>query len=136
MHRFGNFRVLTLSFFAAAWTVGALGTFTSAFSHVVISSTLAGFFLSASCAGLIAIAAGSYPVSIRSTGIGWAIGVGRIGSIVGPLLAGYLLALNWSVRDIYLALSVPCLCAVVLVILLRRNANSRSGSGHDAFSSG
>ncbi|NPT43058.1 MFS transporter [Paraburkholderia sp. 1N] len=136
MHRFGNFRVLTLSFFAAAWAVGALGTFTSAFSHVVISSTLAGFFLSASCAGLIAIAAGSYPVSIRSTGIGWAIGVGRIGSIVGPLLAGRLLALNWSVRDIYLALSVPCLCAVVLVILLRRNANSRSGSGRDAFSTG
>lgn len=136
MHRFGHFRVLILSFFASAWAVGALGAFTSAFSHVLISSTLAGFFLSASCAGLIAIAAGSYPVSIRSTGIGWAIGVGRIGSIVGPLLAGHLLSLDWSVRAIYLALSVPCLCAAALVMLLRHNASSRTRSGRDAVSIG
>jgi AAHS family 4-hydroxybenzoate transporter-like MFS transporter len=134
MHRFGNFRVLIVSFFAAALAVGALGSFTSAFSHVIISSTLAGFFLSASCGGLIAMAAGSYPISIRSTGIGWAIGIGRIGSIVGPLIAGYLLGLNWSVRDIYLALSVPCLCAMVLVMLLRHNAKRHSDSECDAFS--
>jgi AAHS family 4-hydroxybenzoate transporter-like MFS transporter len=134
MHRFGNLRVLIVSFFAAALAVGALGSFTSAFSHVIISSTLAGFFLSASCGGLIAMAAGSYPISIRSTGIGWAIGIGRIGSIVGPLIAGYLLGLNWSVRDIYLALSVPCLCAMVLVMLLRHNAKRHSDSECDAFS--
>lgn len=135
MQRFGNFRVLVLSFFASAWAVAALGMLTSALSYVLVSSALAGFFLSASCAGLIAIAASTYPPSARSTGIGWAIGIGRLGSIAGPVLAGHLLALNWSVRDIYLALSVPCVCASVLVLLLGHNASrsatfarTRSGS--------
>lgn len=126
MRRFGNIRVLVISFFASAWAVAALGTLTSSLSHVLISSTLAGFFLSASCAGLIAIAASTYPPSVRSTGIGWAIGIGRMGSIAGPVLAGHLLALNWSVRDIYLALGIPCICASVLVLLLGRSTRPQT----------
>ncbi|WP_167760234.1 MFS transporter [Paraburkholderia pallida] len=127
MQRYGDFRVLAWSFLGATLSVGGLGMFTSSLSHVLMSSALSGFFLSASCAGLIAVAAESYPTSVRSTGIGWAIGVGRIGSIVGPMFAGQLLMLQWSVRNIYLMLGIPCLCAVGLIVLLRRHT-SRTGT--------
>jgi hypothetical protein len=43
---------------------------------------------SSTTAGLNALAASFHPTSIRSTGVGWALGVGRIGSIAGPLVAG------------------------------------------------
>jgi MFS transporter, AAHS family, 4-hydroxybenzoate transporter len=136
MHRYGNFRILILSLFFGACSVGALGCFTAVLSQILVSSTLAGFFLSAVCGGLIAIAASAYPVSIRSTGIGWAVGIGRVGSILGPLIAGHLLALSWSVRGIYIAASVPCFCAIVLALLLRRSVRERAGSHADAFSAG
>ena len=131
MQRYGDFRVLAWSFLGAALSVGGFGIFTSALSHVLISSALSGFFLSASCAGLIAVAAESYPTSVRSTGIGWAIGVGRIGSIVGPMFAGQLLMLQWSVRSIYLVLGIPCLCAVGLIALLRRHTSRTATSRAD-----
>jgi len=60
---------------------------------------------------LSAVAATFYPISIRSTGIGWCLGVGRIGSIVGPMLGGMMLKLNWAPREILLAGSIPALCA-------------------------
>ena len=38
-----------------------------------------------------------YPTAIRSTGVGWSMGIGRIGSIVGPFLGGVLLTAHWEV---------------------------------------
>jgi len=133
MQRYGKFGILTLSFFGAALSIGGFGVFTSSLGYVLTSSTLSGFFLSASCAGLIAIAADSYPTSIRSTGIGWAIGIGRIGSIVGPVFAGQLLTFHHSAREIYLAFGIPCLCASVFVMLLWRHTRRASGSGQEAL---
>jgi hypothetical protein len=48
---------------------------------------LAGFGVVGAQMGMNALAAGMYPTAIRSTGIGWALGVGRIGSIIGPLVS-------------------------------------------------
>jgi AAHS family 4-hydroxybenzoate transporter-like MFS transporter len=42
-------------------------------------------------AGINALSAMYYPTVIRSTGVGWALGVGRVGSIVGPLIGGMML---------------------------------------------
>ncbi len=48
-----------------------------------------------------------YPTAIRSTGAGAVLGVGRIGSVVGPAAGGVLLALNWSMPAIVLTVAVP-----------------------------
>ncbi len=58
-----------------------------------------------------AVAAISYPTEIRSTGVGWATGIGRIGSIVGPALAGILLQLDISAENIFFLAVIPALIA-------------------------
>ena len=56
----------------------------------------------------------------RSTGLGWGLGIGRAGAIVGPVVAGWFIALQWSTHAIFLALAVPALISTVFVFALRR----------------
>ena len=58
-----------------------------------------------------AVSAISYPTEIRSTGVGWATGMGRIGSIVGPGLAGFLLQLDIPTGYIFFLAVIPALIA-------------------------
>ena len=57
--------------------------------------------------GLYSTAAKLYPTRIRSTGIGWAIGLGRTGAVVGPAAAGYLIAAGLDMADNFLIFAVP-----------------------------
>ena len=57
--------------------------------------------------GLYAVAAKTYSTSNRSTGIGWAIGLGRSGAVVGPALAGFLIAAGLSMSANYFVFAVP-----------------------------
>lgn len=57
--------------------------------------------------GLYAAAAKVYPTEIRSTGIGWAIGLGRSGAVVGPAIAGYLIAAGFDMSANYYFFAVP-----------------------------
>ena len=57
--------------------------------------------------GLYAVAAKVYPTEVRSTGIGWAIGFGRSGAVVGPALAGVLIAAGLGMSGNYLLFAVP-----------------------------
>jgi len=60
-----------------------------------------------------ALTAGFYPTTIRSTGVGWALGIGRIGSIVGPVLGGLLLARGTPVGRVFWAAAIPALIATL-----------------------
>jgi AAHS family 4-hydroxybenzoate transporter-like MFS transporter len=75
-------------------------------------------------AGFILIVVESYPNDIRTTGFGWALGIGRIGATGSPVLAGALVGLGWSPGQIFAAAAVPGLVSVVtlaaIVSLLRR----------------
>jgi MFS transporter, AAHS family, 4-hydroxybenzoate transporter len=52
---------------------------------------------------LHALAASAYPTEIRATGVGWALGAGRIGSILGPVLGGLLLTVGWGMAGYFAA---------------------------------
>ena len=60
-----------------------------------------------------------YPTYLRSTGLGWSLGAGRVGSIVGPVTAGWFIAQQWSSDAIFLALAVPAFVSTLFVFLLR-----------------
>ena len=83
-------------------------------------------------AGLNALAAEIYAQEIRSTGVGWALGVGRIGSILGPLLGGLMLAGGWSLQQMFIAALLPGLIALgaTLVIALTQVREHRRASLH------
>ncbi|MDP4546771.1 MFS transporter [Marinobacter sp. MDS2] len=69
---------------------------------------------------LYAYVAQYYPTSIRSTGLGWASGIGRNGAIVGPMLGGTLLALALPHHVNFLALAIPGAIATVAIALVGR----------------
>src|SRR5437879_1493832 len=86
-----------------------------------ICAGVAGFFASAAGGALLAVSAAAYPEAARATGVGWALGVGRIGAVVGPAAAGLLVAANWSTERFYLALAVPFLAAAAFIVVLSRS---------------
>ena len=80
---------------------------------------LAGFFLGFASSGLIALAALLYSSAIRSTGVGWALGVGRLGSFIGPLVIGLLVSGGWRVGDTFIAIGALAVCAALFTSLIR-----------------
>jgi len=84
---------------------------------------LAGFGVVGGQVGVNALASMTYPVAIRSTGLGWALGVGRVGSIVGPTIGGLMLATATNARSVYLVCIVPALLGIAAVALLQKQAN-------------
>ncbi|GEO27672.1 MFS transporter [Alicyclobacillus acidoterrestris] len=81
----------------------------------------AGFFIVGVQSNMNAIAASVYPTSARSTGASWALGVGRIGSIVGPLIGGVLVAANWSLPNILMLAALAAIIAAIGLALISRN---------------
>ncbi len=77
---------------------------------------VAGICVIGSQTGSNALAADSYTTAVRSTGVGWALGIGRIGSIVGPILGGILLSSHLEMRRVFWAAAVPPLIAVMAAI--------------------
>jgi len=108
---------------AAGILVAAIGLLAGGgvFVPVAVAAALAGFFSSAAGGGILAVSASAYPGAMRATGVGWALGFGRIGSIVGPMAVGGLVAQAWPVPWIYCALALPALAATFFVALLARH---------------
>jgi AAHS family 4-hydroxybenzoate transporter-like MFS transporter len=120
MDRYGAYSTLTGAFLGAAASVATLGYATASFGMIAVFATLAGFFAGAAQAGVIALAALMYPVSVRSTGVGWAMALGRFGAVVGPLVGGIFLAWNWPVSRTFLAFAVPGLIGAASVVAIWR----------------
>lgn len=81
----------------------------------LVVAALIGFFLIGSMVGLYALTQRIYPPALRTTGLGWAIGIGRFGAIFGPYVAGLLLASGWRSSSCYLLFAVPLIVALIAV---------------------
>jgi AAHS family 4-hydroxybenzoate transporter-like MFS transporter len=75
---------------------------------------LLGFGVQGGFVGLYAVAAGFYPTSIRTTGVGWSIGIGRLGGILGPLLGGLLVSFGLDMTGSLMIFALPVLLAAVV----------------------
>ena len=94
-------------------TMSLAGALTMAF---IIGLTLQGGYN-----GMWPIAAASYPQASRATGIGWAMGIGRGGAVVGPIIAGYLIAAQVSLPMILAIYCVPLLLCALCALLIGRS---------------
>jgi AAHS family 4-hydroxybenzoate transporter-like MFS transporter len=115
-----SFRALALVYFGAVFAVGAIGQLGHSAVLVSIAIFAAGFCVVGGQIAANALAAGFYPTSVRATGVGWALGIGRIGSIVGPLVGGVLLAEKWSTSAVFIAAAAAALCAALAALALSR----------------
>lgn len=76
--------------------------------------------------GMVAICTLIYPTAIRSTGTGWALGVGRVGSIVGPAVGGAVLSSSMNTSMLFVLCVGPALGAAAAVALLRVGRGSET----------
>jgi AAHS family 4-hydroxybenzoate transporter-like MFS transporter len=129
-----SFRALALVYFIAVFAVGAIGQLGHSIILVTTAIFAAGFCIVGGQIAANALAAGFYPTTVRATGVGWALGIGRVGSIVGPLVGGALLTMKWSAGEVFLAAAVAALCAALAAFSLSRLAGL-GGSGKGAADS-
>lgn len=80
----------------------------------VIGVTVLGAF-----GNLYNVALALYPVQIRSTGLGWAAGLGRAGAVISPTLAGVMMGVGMSMPSIFLFFALPAFLAGVAVAFMR-----------------
>jgi MFS transporter, AAHS family, 4-hydroxybenzoate transporter len=69
--------------------------------------------------GLYPLAARLYPTEIRTTGIGWAIGAGRSGAVLGPIVAGFLVGAGFTMATNFIIFSVPCIIAGIAAMAIK-----------------
>jgi AAHS family 4-hydroxybenzoate transporter-like MFS transporter len=126
MNAFGAHRVMLVEFVASLTLVLVAGRIFEAFGLMMTVTFVLGVCVQGAQAGLNVLAAMFYPTAIRSTGVGWALGVGRIGSIVGPVIGGMMLAVQWTPQQIFTAGAIPAACAAAAVVVSLRVNGARS----------
>ena len=119
--RRGFVPVLTVAFAIATISVAMIGYPGLSLALLTAVVFVAGATIVGSQPSLNALAGSFYPTYLRSTGVGWALGIGRAGSIVGPVLAGQFMALKWTTQDIFLALAIPAFVSAIAMFSLRRS---------------
>ena len=96
---------------------------------LLATAFFAGFCVSGGQKSVIALSALFYPAPIRSTGIGWALGVGRLGGIAGPLLMGMLIQQHIAATNLFFAASIPMLLAAISVAVMGLVYRRRDAAG-------
>jgi AAHS family 4-hydroxybenzoate transporter-like MFS transporter len=79
---------------------------------------LAGVFSIGAQMCTIALCASFYDTSLRVTGVGWAIGIGRIGSILGPVLGGMLIAAGMAVVSLFILVGAMSIGSAMAIVAL------------------
>jgi AAHS family 4-hydroxybenzoate transporter-like MFS transporter len=118
LNRFGILRVLPPTLTLGALAYAMVGWSAPSFGSVMVAQGLFGLLLGCASSGLIALSAIYYPVAIRSTGVGWATGMGRLGSFVGPLAVGQMVGAQWEVPTVFAALGGSVLIGAVASALM------------------
>ena len=86
---------------------------------LMLVAAIMGFFLIGAMIGLYTIAPSVYPANVRVSGVGLAIGIGRLGAIVAPLAGGIILNSGYSTDEIFVIFSIPLILAAVAVYKIK-----------------
>jgi AAHS family 4-hydroxybenzoate transporter-like MFS transporter len=119
--RYGPRRVLPVAFVIAALCIAGIGLAGSAIAFTMVMAFGIGIGTVGAQNCNNGVAAKFYPTSIRATGVGWALAVGRIGSIVGPVVGGILLSTHVDIRTIFLFAAIPPLVATGAYLAMGRS---------------
>jgi benzoate transport len=128
--RWDNRRVLVVFAVAAAVAMGVFISTTGTLAVALVVGVLIGLLVQGCMAGLYTLAPTTYDARVRSTGVGWAITVGRVGAMVSAGAAGMLLDTGWSVNQLYIAMAgVMLVCAAAVALTRPRAVAPVTGPG-------
>jgi AAHS family 4-hydroxybenzoate transporter-like MFS transporter len=108
--RVGPERSLAFHYAAGAVFIGLIALVVLPYAALLVVTFLAGLTIIGSQTGLNGTCGKLYPARMRTTGLGWALGIGRLGGIAAPALGGYLLSIGLPPTKIFLS---ACFIALV-----------------------
>ena len=109
-----GFKPVAILFTILVPSMAAIG-FAAGTSEIVLMAALSltGFCILGLQFGLNAASAMIYPTAYRSNGSGWAFGVGRFGSIMGPILGGFLIQMHLALTHLFLIVAIPSVLGAI-----------------------
>ncbi|MDB5408563.1 MAG: pcaK [Rhodospirillales bacterium] len=122
MDRYGPYIVLVGAHALGVVAVGSFGFSIGTGPAMYIVGALMGAGIMGTQTAMFGLAAGVYPTAMRATGIGTALAVGRIGSIVGPLIGGVMVKSGLPVEQIYLIAVLPPMISTIAIVTLWRRS--------------
>ncbi|EIF32025.1 arabinose efflux permease family protein [Burkholderia sp. Ch1-1] len=122
MDRFGSYRILCLSYVLCVLTISGISVaINESKVAVLLAIFVAGVFVTGSRFGVNAAATGFFPTQVRATGVSTCYGFSQIGSVLGPLVGGMLIAMPLDYSSVFRCAAIPAaLNAVVGWMLYRR----------------
>jgi MFS transporter, AAHS family, vanillate permease len=119
-------RVIALFFALAVVAMLVFGNVRMPVALTLAAAAAVGVTVQGAFNGFWALAARLYPAEIRGTGIGWALGVGRIGAVLGPIVGGVLVGAGVSVGGIFALYTLPAIVAAALCLAIPGAAPTRA----------
>jgi AAHS family 4-hydroxybenzoate transporter-like MFS transporter len=123
--RWGFTRTLMLNYAVATLAIAAIGQPGIALAVLTLIVFVTGWCIVGGQPGMNAFAATFYPTYLRSTGVGWALGIGRVGAIVGPYIGGVMIEAKWTSQQLFWAAAVPAAVSAITLVTLTRIVGDR-----------
>jgi benzoate transport len=121
-------RLLFGSLVASALLIAAFGIAVHRLDLALWTALLLGVLANAAMSGLYAVGPPLYPTAVRATGMGWAIGIGRLGAILAPLVSGALLDHGWAPAQLYFLFAVPFVIAAIAMLIIGPSPSWRTAT--------
>ena len=122
--RFGPERALAWHYAAGILFIALIALVAMPYLALVIVIFFSGMTIIGSQTGANAACGKLYPARMRTSGLGWALGIGRLGGIAAPILGGYLLRTGMAPTHIFLSACLFALIAAVATGLLARRGQT------------
>ncbi len=119
IERFGGARVLVPALILGAIATAATGQVGGSLVAASIALALIGVFVGLGASGAIALAVLFFPAEIRSTGVGWSMGVGRLGQVIAPIAIGSLVQHDLTAGQVMFVVGLAPAIAAMAIAAMR-----------------
>ena len=122
--RFGLKHLTMLGLVMSTIMVAVFGRGQATLAQLSLVCAVSGFFTNAGVVGLYGLMAQMFPTHVRATGTGFTIGIGRSGSMLAPIIAGFLFRAGYGLEFVAVIMGVGSLVAAAALWLLPSGAEA------------
>ncbi|WP_291050446.1 MFS transporter [Herbiconiux sp.] len=124
----GVVRTLLVTFLLGAGGFAGYAIAVNGLSTAFLAAALLGLLLSAGIAGMFIVGPTHYAAELRATAVGFIIGMGRVGAILSPIVAGALIDRDWKPEDLYFLFIIPMVVGALAIAGVGRHDRRQVGS--------
>lgn len=118
--KFGISKVMIVNYIIGGLAVVAVGLGGTNPAMLIPAIFVTGTCMMGPQCAMYAVAAIVYPTVIRASGVGITMGFGRLGSVIGPLVGGIIIALKWPIAMDFMVASLPIFAASLFIFIIAR----------------